>query len=125
MNIFLQVRFFKALIPQSSEDDYANGGHFFQSGEFKGNNVDDDGFPPSEDFQGTDENDEDFPPSEYFQGTNEDDEESPPSGYFKSSEDDYVDGGQFFPGGQFKGDRKQGKIIMKKTKKDQETRRWK
>ena len=38
-----------------------------------------------------------------FQATNEDIEEFPLSGDFKSSEDDYVDGGQFFPGGQFKG----------------------
>jgi hypothetical protein len=49
-------------------------GDSFVSGEFKGNNVVDDDFPPSEDFQGTDEDEEDFPPTKDFQGTNEDDE---------------------------------------------------
>jgi hypothetical protein len=45
---------------QSSEDDYAIGGHSFPSDKLKGNNVDDADFPPSEDFQDIDE---------YFQGT--------------------------------------------------------
>jgi hypothetical protein len=49
---------------QSSEDDYAIGGHFFLSEKFKGINVDDDDFPPSGDFQNTDE---------YFQDTKQDD----------------------------------------------------
>jgi hypothetical protein len=35
---------------KSNEDDYDNGGNFFQSGEFKDNNVGDYEFPPSEDF---------------------------------------------------------------------------
>jgi hypothetical protein len=69
---------------QSSEDGYAIGGHSFLSGEFKGNNVDDDDFPPSEDSQDTNED---------FQGTKQDDEEFPSSGDFKSSECDYVNGG--------------------------------
>jgi hypothetical protein len=57
-----------------NEDDYANGGRSFPSGEFKGNNVDDD-FPSScEDFHGIDEDDGNFPPSEDFQGNNDNDE---------------------------------------------------
>jgi len=70
------------------------------SGEFKGNNVGDDEFPPSEDFEGTDE---DFSPSEDFQGTNEDCEELPPRGDFKSSDHDYGNGGHSFLSGEFKG----------------------
>jgi hypothetical protein len=67
---------------------------------FKGSNIGDDDFPPSEDFQGTDEY---FPPSEYFQGTKEEDEEFPSSGDFKSSEDDYANVGHSFLSGEFKG----------------------
>jgi hypothetical protein len=84
MKIFFQVMIFKAPMrmmnnfPQVgiliTKDDYANVVHFFLSGEFKGNSVDDDYFPPSGDFQGTDEDDVYFSPIEDFQGTNEDDE---------------------------------------------------
>jgi hypothetical protein len=66
MNIFLQMRIFKLVMRmmknisqvvnfQSSEDDYAIGGHSLPSDKLKGNNLD-----------------VDFPPSEYFQDTNED-----------------------------------------------------
>jgi hypothetical protein len=87
---------------KSSDDDYSNGGQSFQNGEFKGSNVGDDDFPPSEDFQGTDEDDEDFPPSDDFQASNEDDEEFPSSGDFQSSEDDYDIGGHSFPSEKLK-----------------------
>ena len=69
---------------KSNEDDYANGGHSFPSEKFKGNNVDDDDFPPSEDSQYTDE---------HFQETKKDDEEFPSSGDFETFEDDYANGG--------------------------------
>ena len=70
MKNFLQLGIFKG-----NEDYYANGGHSFPSGEFKGNNVDNDDFSAREDFQGyIYEDDEDFPPSEDFQGSNENDE---------------------------------------------------
>ena len=78
---------------KSNDDDYGNVGQSFSNEEFKGRNVGDDDFPPSQDFQGTNEDNEDFSPTVDFQASNEDDEEFLFSGDFQSSEYDYATSG--------------------------------